>query len=608
MPKQTHLVKRGPRYGLRRKIPRNVAHLVQQNLDLWRALTAPGGGRREDWDILIGEQGQIKTLIWVSLMTSDHAEAAEAARAKDAMIDALCAEVRRTFEAAQTQPKRALGNQDVTQIAMLWLHRRESQLPESELCGVPDDVDEYLEVVRDDLGVSANFDDPSVMGWAFKEAKRLVTELGFDGKPGAAPFNQLALYIARCEVERLKRREARLQGRYDQKSFDRLFDSVDGVQEPDIAASPTVMTLTDLINHYLEDRARRGVREKSQVGYRVIFDILKELLGPDTPVNKINRETCRKIREILVSLPPNASKRFKGVKLADVIAKAKAEGIPGLSLKTQQNYLGNLTALFNYAVEEQFMETNPAKGLQDGLPKLSSKTRRVPFTTAQLQKIFNAPLYVGCRDDQNGYAFPGPNVIRRGRFWVPLLALFHGVRMNEACQLLVSDVVVSDGIATIKIQVNDEDAPDAPEENQKKLKTDAATRDIPLHPELVKMGFLRYWGDMRVRGENRLFPELTMAATGYLSDNFSKWFGHFLGKIGAKASRTSFHSFRHCFRDALRRADVSHDMVLLLGGWSGGGTDQDYGHGGELLPAKAKAIAKVEYPGLDLSHLYEQGS
>ncbi|MBF0293926.1 MAG: hypothetical protein HQL96_01960 [Magnetococcales bacterium] len=329
MPIQTHLVKRGQRYGLRRKIPRTIAHLVHQNLALWRALTAPGGIRRGDWDILIGEQGQLKTLIWVSLMTSNHSEAAEAARAKDAMIDALCSEVRRTFEAARTQPKRVLSNQDVTQIAMLWLHRREAHLPESELCGVPDGVDDYLEVVRDDLGAILNFkEDPSVMGWAFKEAQRLVTELGFDGEPGAAPFNQLAHYIARGEVERLKRREARLQGGYEHKSFDQVFDSVDGVREPEVAAPPTAMILTDLIKHYLDDLERRGVGEKTKIGYRVIFDVLKELLGPDKPVKKINREDCRKVRESLVALPPNASKRFKGMRLAEVHRKGQGRGQP----------------------------------------------------------------------------------------------------------------------------------------------------------------------------------------------------------------------------------------------------------------------------------------
>ncbi|MEO5351262.1 MAG: tyrosine-type recombinase/integrase, partial [Magnetococcus sp. YQC-3] len=359
------------------------------------------------------------------------------------------------------------------------------------------------------------------------------------------------------------------------------------------------MTLGKLVDHYMADLDRRGASSKTKIGYRVIFGVLKELLGDDKPIKEINRQDCRRVRDVLSALPPNSPKRFQGMKMVDVAAKAKEEGIPGRSPGTLRSYLINLTALFNYAVQEEYMASNPAKGLQETIQKVSKKSRWMPFSTEQLQKIFDAPLYRGCKDDERGYAVPGPNVIRRGRFWVPLLSLFHGIRENEACQLLVSDVIDVGGLTAI---VMEED--ESPGAEVKQLKTDAASRSVPLHPELVKMGFLRYLSDIRQRGETRLFPELTVAATGYRSDNFSKWFGGFLEKCGAKEPRTSFHSFRHCFRDALRQAGISHDMVLVLGGWSGGGTDQDYGHGAGLLPAKAEAIAKVKYPGLDLSHLY----
>jgi integrase len=110
---------------------------------------------------------------------------------------------------------------------------------------------------------------------------------------------------------------------------------------------------------------------------------------------------------------------------------------------------------------------------------------------------------------------------------------------------------------------------------------------------------------MRKRDEKRVFPELRVSkATGYYSDNFSKWFSHFLAKIGANEPRTSFHSFRHSYRDALREADISIERVRALGGWSGGGaTEETYGSG--LRPSTlAKEIAKVHYPKLNLSHLY----
>ncbi len=126
---------------------------------------------------------------------------------------------------------------------------------------------------------------------------------------------------------------------------------------------------------------------------------------------------------------------------------------------------------------------------------------------------------------------------------------------------------------------------------------------IPLHPELVRCGFLAFAEAQRAAGHARLFPELKHDVRGHHADAFSKWFARSLRRSGAKQPRTSFHSFRHNFRDALREADVGREATLALGGWAGQGVaDQVYGSG--LRPRTLAAeVAKVTYD-LDLSHLY----
>ena len=68
-----------------------------------------------------------------------------------------------------------------------------------------------------------------------------------------------------------------------------------------------------------------------------------------------------------------------------------------------------------------------------------------------------------------------------------------------------------------------------------------------------------------------------------------------------------FHSFRHGFKDALRRAGVSEDLNDALTGHSGGGVGRSYGAKDMErrfgLRALSEAVAKVHYRGLDLSHL-----
>lgn len=185
---------------------------------------------------------------------------------------------------------------------------------------------------------------------------------------------------------------------------------------------------------------------------------------------------------------------------------------------------------------------------------------------------------------------------------MPLIALFSGMRLNEICQLNVEDMRVVDGIhcfiGTMDVENGVVD---------KKLKTSSGERLIPVHPELIRIGFLEHVSERKnSRGEN-LFPDLTVAKSGYYRDTFSKFFAIFLDKACAKAPRTSFHSFRHNFRDALRQARVDREIALALGGWAGDGADDDeaadnYGRGFKATTPFA-AISEISYD-LDLMHLH----
>jgi integrase len=179
------------------------------------------------------------------------------------------------------------------------------------------------------------------------------------------------------------------------------------------------------------------------------------------------------------------------------------------------------------------------------------------------------------------------------------------MRLNECCQLLTSDVRKIDGVWCIIISEDQEDGGDLGD--LKRVKTDAGERFVPVHPELERIGFLNYVAEMREKKKSeRLFPDLPSGAHGYYSDPFSKWFSgedRFLDKLGLRNKLTTFHSLRHNYRDTMREARLSRDVVLQLGGWAGGKTDDDYGKG---LKASTlyREIEKVAYPGLDLSHLY----
>jgi integrase len=148
------------------------------------------------------------------------------------------------------------------------------------------------------------------------------------------------------------------------------------------------------------------------------------------------------------------------------------------------------------------------------------------------------------------------------------------------------------------------------EEAGRSVKTDSSVRAVPIHPELVRIGFLRFVDHVRQNegSSARLFPKLTRGPKGGFGEAFSKWFGRYKRDLGIDNPSSVFHSFRHGFKDALRAGGVNEDVNDALTGHSGGNSVAR-GYGWKDMVRRfgfstlATAVEKVEYPGLNLAGL-----
>jgi integrase len=305
--------------------------------------------------------------------------------------------------------------------------------------------------------------------------------------------------------------------------------------------------------------------------------------------------------ETLRWLPVNHSKKHGTLSVRDAAELAKRDNrIKTINPTNLNAYMARFATMMNWAVSEEYIGRNPARGLQ-WAETVHPQDRRRPFELWQLQKIFSALIYTGCKDDQNGYAVPGPVIATGARYWVPLIGLFSGMRLNEACQLDVADVREIDGVACFVI--SEESLTGS---RDKSLKTKTSARIVPVHPKLLDLGIMAFVEEKRRSGALKLFDDLPPGAKGFRSVAFSRWFSRFLVSAGASAPRTCFHSFRHGFRDAGRNARIARDIALTLGGWITGGSQSEaadaYGSG-YLPKVLFEAISAIEFPDLDLSHL-----
>jgi integrase len=182
------------------------------------------------------------------------------------------------------------------------------------------------------------------------------------------------------------------------------------------------------------------------------------------------------------------------------------------------------------------------------------------------------------------------------------LALFTGARQAELAGLTAANVQTDTETLTPLLFIT------AQASRGKRLKTASSQRVIPIHMQLVKLGFLRFVNDVRQRGGANawLFPLVAPETSRAGVAGFSKWFGRYLRAQGVHDTDKVFHSFRHGFKDALRRGGVNQEIHDALTGHSQASTVSG-GYGAKQMLNRfgvtvlKDAVAKAAYPGLDLS-------
>jgi integrase len=545
-------------------------------------------------------RGQLKKLeIVEALKTSDRSTA------HIRLLDRR-AEIFREFEIRRRSASAAIAKietvESLRDLTLSWLEEQD-KLQDRYARQVLDgtaaiDTEDYLDVLRDDAAGCVQ-DDAGVQ----QQIKNILKHARVEIEPGSLLQGRLFDWVRTGLVNLFERQIARISGAQSLPNLRpedlRQLTAIDRAEDArELLPSRRArgITIAELIADYSSDPARAGNSPKTVADYAVIFRTLTEVLGPKRQVRDITRQDCVQVRELLLALPVHATKRNPGLTLSQIAEQFRGQrDVTRLSTVTVNSHLGALASLFRWAVKEQHIPRNPAEGLKVAATPDRYRDPRDRFDAEELQAIFKAPIYTGCVDDEENYAKVGDNHPRRGRFWVPLLSLFLGMRLNECCQLDTKDITTIDGFQVVNIT--------ASADGRKRLKTKFSTRQVPVHPDLIRLGFQEFVEAQRERRAERLFPELPLGKSGYHSDPFSKWFGRFLNSVGITRPNVGFHSFRHGFRDALRRANVSEERVCALGGWSQG-TNAHTGYGrGFSVRDLAAEVGKISFPALNLEHL-----
>ena len=330
--------------------------------------------------------------------------------------------------------------------------------------------------------------------------------------------------------------------------------------------------------------------------YKRAIEMFIQLHG-DLPVAEIKKGHAREFREALQRVPSVRSGKLRDATLPELSAWGqKNADAPKVSAGTVNKQLGAVQAIAGWAhhngiIPDEVPWSDPFHKMRVE----EEQSDRAPFVASELQMIFDAPMFTAHERPEGAKGDAG--------VWLPLLALFTGARQAELGGLRASNVQTDAAAATPLLFIVSET------KAGKKLKTKSSERVVPIHPQLVKLGFLKYVADRRRDGEKAwLFPTVSPDQRGALRA-WSKWFGRYLrNTVGIADTSKVFHSFRHGFKDAARAAGVSQEVHDALTGHSHASTVSG-GYGAKQMlqrfgvPVLKRAVEEISYSGLDLSRV-----
>lgn len=281
------------------------------------------------------------------------------------------------------------------------------------------------------------------------------------------------------------------------------------------------------------------------------------------------RSTLKRFVSVHGDLPISTITKRHG---ADYRDRRLQEGrAPG----TVRKDIGLVSAALNFAAGSDFIAVNPWSGL--ALPDKRKKVKeRRPFKPDELRTLCTHQSFTSRERGEPAL------------YWLPLMSLYSGARLEELGQLRLADFHMAHGLGVyfeISGRVRD-------------VKNPQSVRAVPVHPLLVRLGLLDYLKAQRKAGVEFLFPNLKPRKHGERTQALSHAFGRLLDKVDLSDPALDFHSLRHTFITYARESGIGDDVRRALTGHDAG--DVHEGYGAHTLHERFAAIKRYRVPGLSL--------
>lgn len=520
MPRVNHvgLVKRGSRYYFRLRIPKDLQTIFRRNEVLKSLRTGSSASAKIQAKGLSYRLEQLFMQVRCGMLTREqikhliHENLTNILAGFEESRDAL-----KPAAPYNPAPKNTIDVQESRQMAEYLSEWHQEQL-----------------IPGQDKGIGFAFDFLKDKGLFDKEFEDLTED-----ELGLVRFASRELRKSFVTVFKTERE--RLAGNYDNPYDSHTLKAASVPRRP-------VPLFSEAMERFLAEKRARGRTEKTLNEFDRQRRLYLKILG-DKPVDQYERADFVRAKGILEKWPRNAnalSRRghaiskynLDGLSTEEIIKRADL-GAP-YDTRTVHKHLEAINSTFKFCVTSGWLDRSLCPSWKE--PEKEVEEKMQPFSQEEITRFFSSSLF----------SSKSKRVQQPETLWAFVIAVFSGLRIGEIVQLAVEDV----------FQYADSDlwCFDINAEGEKTLKNKSSKRVIPVHPQLLALGFLNYVERARARGQQWLWPGLKKDK-GFDSDGFSKRVNRDIDRHCAKDKRKRFHSFRDTFAHALTAAGVDSAII-----------------------------------------------
>ena len=321
--------------------------------------------------------------------------------------------------------------------------------------------------------------------------------------------------------------------------------------------------LSDVVDRMNAIKRTEGIEEKTLRRYQSFAALFTMLTGIDD-ITSVRQPDVKAFRANLAKMPKSWGKSPKDqtANRADVMAKSAS--LPpdkvGLSVGTVNRHLEHLNQIAEWARDEGLaVDANLKPSRLRKRETVRARDKRDAFTLDQLQRVFRNPVWTGSRSEYH-QTNPGHTIYKNGIYWCPLIGAFTGARREEIAGLASDDIIQKDGIWCFSIE----------DSELRRVKNLSSHRVVPIHPQLIDLGFLDHVQNANETGQRGLFPELYEPGNNAFGRKVGRRMRQVIDReLGAEGTNLSFHSLRHYVQNELDHAGVADRLVRDIVGHEG---------------------------------------